>query len=161
VYNLTNVYTFNVTDLTVGTHYYKWYANDSAGNYNDTLEQNYTVIILDDENMFYIKNESGANITWFGNEGNIVLKGTCISQLECTAPSNSFIIQNIIGDTMAYIDPEGNMCIENGDCGYQSESCNPIYDAFIIRNSTFSNMSYIDTTGDLCLTGYLIQNGMT
>jgi hypothetical protein len=60
--------------------------------------------------------------------------------------------------TVAYIDSDGNMCIETGDCSDYSASCNPTEDAFVIQNSSSDNMSYIDTDGDLCLTGGLFEN---
>ena len=87
-----------------------------------------------------------------------MLKGTCTNQTICTAPTDSFIISNYTDSTVAYIDNQGNLCIEKGDCSAQSPSCNPSRDAFIIRNASNYNMSYIDFDGDLCLTGKLYPN---
>jgi len=104
---------------------------------------------------FYVKDASGEAVAWFGNLGNLWLKGNFTSGGTCTAPSGSFIIASSTDPTVAYIDNEGNMCIE-GTLSEQSGSCNPPGDAFIIRNSSGDNVSYIDfANGDLCLTGKL------
>jgi len=70
----------------------------------------------------------------------------------------SFIIGNSSDDITAYIDNNGNMCVEKGDCSDQSASCIPTGPAFKIRNLTGSITSYIDFDGDLCLTGGLYEN---
>ncbi len=111
-----------------------------------------------DTSKFYIKDNSNNPVAWLGNFGNIVLKGNCSVLSNCVAPANSFIIKNSTDDTVSYIDNNGNLCIEKGNCSDESTICNPTRDAFIIRNSTNSNMSYIDFDGDLCLTGRLYQN---
>lgn len=111
-----------------------------------------------DTDKFYIKNSSGEKAAWFGNRGNLVLKGTFTSGGTCTAPSGSFIIANSTDPTVAYIDSEGNMCIE-GALSELSGSCNPAGDAFIIKNASDANVAYIDfANGNLCLTGKLYQN---
>jgi len=90
----------------------------------------------------------------------LFLIGDCTSGGICTAPADSFVIGNSSDDTTAYIDNQGNLCLEKGDCSDYSISCNPTRDAFIIRKSSGANMSYIDWDGDLCLTGGLIENGI-
>ncbi len=112
----------------------------------------------DDPYKFYITNSSGINVAWFGNLGNIALRGTCSAQATCTAPSGSFIIANASDNTTAYIDNQGNLCIEKGDCSDQSSNCNPTQDAFIIQDSSGTNVSFIDFDGDLCLIGQLYEN---
>jgi len=112
-----------------------------------------------DKDKFIIQNESGSNAAWFGNLGNIVLKGQCSVQASCVPSANSFIIKDNADNVVAYVNSTGDLCIESGDCSDLSASCNPTNDAFIVRNSNDKNMSYIDNTGDLCLTGNLIQNG--
>lgn len=114
--------------------------------------------IFIDTYKFYIKNDFSENVAFLDNIGNIFLKGICTNQTNCTAPEDSFIIANYTDDTTAYIDNNGNMCVEKGDCLDQSASCNPLRDAFIIRNASNYNMSYIDFDGDLCLTGRLYEN---
>ena len=111
-----------------------------------------------DTSKFYIKNSSGEAVAWFGNFGNLWLKGNFTSGGTCTAPAGSFIIANSTDETVAYIDNQGNMCIE-GDWSELCGSCNPEGDAFIIKNSSDANVSYIDfANGYLCLTGELYQN---
>lgn len=111
---------------------------------------------LNDTSKFYVKNASGENVAWFGNLGNIVLRGTFTSgEVIDTAPLGSFIIKDSTDDTVAYIDNEGNLCIEGSKL---SGSCNPEGYAFIIKNSSDANVSYIDfANGDLCLIGELID----
>ena len=87
-----------------------------------------------------------------------MLKGNCTSGGTCIAPEDSFIIQDSSDDTVAYIDSEGNMCLETGDCSDQSVSCENPEDAFIVRNGTDDNVIYIDKNGDLCLIGKLYED---
>ncbi|MBI4154865.1 hypothetical protein HY498_02145 [Candidatus Woesearchaeota archaeon] len=108
---------------------------------------------------FVVQNVTGENVTRFKFNGDIVLKGTCTQRTNCTPPANSFIVYNGTDDTVAYVDPNGNLCIETGDCSGSSLTCNPSRDAFIIQNSAGNNVAYIDSIGDLCLTGVMIQNG--
>ncbi|PIN95424.1 hypothetical protein COU56_01595 [Candidatus Pacearchaeota archaeon CG10_big_fil_rev_8_21_14_0_10_31_9] len=113
----------------------------------------------DDSYKFYIKDSLGNNVSWFGSEGNIVLKGTCYVSTNCiTNDGSSFTIGNATDNTTAFINSTGDLCIEKGDCGDLSPACNsPSNDAFIIKNSS-SNVAYIDYNGDLCLTGGLYEN---
>jgi hypothetical protein len=141
----------------VGKVNYTVYANDSSGN-EVNVSGNFTIILPNDTYKFYIKNNLSEPVAWLGSEGNIVLEGTCSNQTTCTAPADSFIIANNADNTTAYIDNQGNLCVEKGDCSDQSASCNPTRDAFIIRNASGSNMSYIDFDGDLCLIGGLYEN---
>ena len=113
-----------------------------------------------DPNKFYIKNSQNINVAWFGDRGNIILKGTCTQQSTCTPPLDSFIFKNSAGDTVAYVDTSGNLCIETGDC-LSSTSCSATSnDEFIMQDETGKVVSKIDlTNGDLCYTGRLIENG--
>lgn len=109
---------------------------------------------------FYIQNSSGVNKASLSNLGDIVLSGTCTATATCTAPDNSFIIQNNAGATVGYISSSGNMCVEDVSCADQSSNCNtPSGEAFTIQNAAGVNVIYIDETGDLCLTGTLTQSG--
>ncbi len=87
-----------------------------------------------------------------------VLIGGIIGGL-CTAPANSFIFKDGLGNTVGYVDTSGNLCIETGDCSDQSATCNPTSDAFIIKDINDINVIYINNNGDLCLKGVLTQNG--
>jgi hypothetical protein len=105
-------------------------------------------------NGFEIKGVYDIGVAVFDEDGSLYLEGNCVSLSSCQAPSGSFIIQNNNGNTVAYIDKYGNLCIENGPCSGNSVSCNPGNSAFIIDVSG-TNVAYIDSTGDLCLTGEL------
>ena len=110
-----------------------------------------------DIDKFHVENSSGETVAWFGDLGNIVLKGTLTSGGTCVAPSGSFIMKDSSGDTVAYIDNQGNMCIE-GTWSEEESSCNPTASVFTIKDSTGAKVSYIDSDGKLCLTGKLYQN---
>jgi Zn-dependent metalloprotease len=75
-----------------------------------------TVQIYDGGIAFEIKDNSGKLVAWFDDLGNLILTGTFTSGGTCTAPSGSFIIKNSVGEgeTVAYINSVGNMCIEGG-----------------------------------------------
>ena len=114
---------------------------------------------LRDPNKFYIKNQ-GQNVAWFGDRGNIVLKGPCQVKSNCIPPADSFIFKNSAGDVVAYIDTSGNLCIETGDCSPSSSCSATSNDEFIMQDETGKVVSKIDlTNGDLCYTGKLIENG--
>ncbi len=116
--------------------------------------------ISDDTHKFYIKNSSNDNVAWLGDEGNIVLNGTCTVSETCTPPANSFILENLSSDAVAYIDPYGNLCLESGTCDDNYVNCdNPGDGSFIVRNESDTNVAYINATGNLCLIGSLIENG--
>lgn len=112
----------------------------------------------EDNWKFYIKNTTGGNVAWFGNKGNLVLKGKCYNMSICTASANSFIIANYSDNTVAYINSTGDLCLEKGDCSASAGTCNPTRNAFIVQNLSGNNMSYIDFYGKLCLTGNLYEN---
>ena len=162
IYNFTiGVSIYYHTPHTINVTKTGYIANSTTYNLTEVNNVYHSVLLSappNDTHKFYIKNASGDNVAWFGNLGNIVLKGNCTTSTNCTAPLDSFIIANSTDNTTAYIDNLGNLCIEKGDCSDQSISCNPTRDAFIIRNSTNSNMSYIDFDGDLCLTENLYEN---
>ena len=112
-----------------------------------------------DSNKFYIKNDQDEKVAWFGELGNIILKGSCILSPNCNNPSDgSFIFENENSSIVAYIDYFGNLCVESGSCDGFSQECNPDSDAFIIRNSQNENMSYIDFNGELCLKGGVYED---
>ena len=136
--------TIELMDNLSNSNNFTWYFNVTAS--------------LNDINKFYVKNSTGNAVAWFGDLGNIVLKGTCTVESECNAPDNSFIIKNDTGAVNAYIDSEGNMCLETGDCSDESASCSPA-NAFIVKNEAGTVISHIEVDGDLCLIGSLVQNG--
>lgn len=107
---------------------------------------------------FRVLNANSNSAAFLSDNGNIFLEGSCINQTTCSAPSNSFTLGNATDSITSYIDPQGNLCVEKGDCSDLSSNCNPTTNAFLIQNSTDGNMSYIDFDGNLCLTGRLYEN---
>ncbi|RLG12001.1 hypothetical protein DRN73_03755, partial [Candidatus Pacearchaeota archaeon] len=108
---------------------------------------------------YTIKNSSDDEIAVFYDSGTLTIAGTCTSGGSCDSPpANSFIIQNSSGDNNSYIDSNGNLCIETGDCSDESVSCsNPPDGSFVIQDNSGNNVSYISPDGDLCLTGKLVE----
>jgi len=98
---------------------------------------------------------------WLGNDGNIALLGNCTSGGNCTAPADSFIIQNSSGDTKMYIDSSGNLCTESAiSCADSDEqvSCSSPNDSFIVLNNSVEMIVIDSTTGDLCSVGKIFEN---
>ena len=104
---------------------------------------------------FAFYNASGYAVAWFDGFGNLNLKGDCSISANCVAPQDSLIFQDVNKTTTAYIDSDGNICLESGSCNDNQTSCNPGEDAFIIQNFTGGNLSYVDFSGEMCLTGGL------
>ena len=157
-------YTYFTKNLPSGSYKWNCLAYDNSSQ-SDWYEENWTFSINttstppNDTYKFYIRNSLGNNVSWFGSEGNIVLKGSCFAQSTCiTNDGSSFIIGNATDSTTAFINSTGDLCIEKGDCSDLSVSCNPTSDAFIIKNSSSANVAYIDYNGDLCLIGGLYKN---
>jgi len=133
---------------------------NGSNNFSDYYSPgiNLTIIPLLDTSKLYIKDSTRNNVSWFGNEGDIVLKGVCINGTSCLASSsNLFTIGNSSDSVVAYVNSTGDLCVEQGSCS-ASSSCAPSRDAFKIRNSTGSIVSYIDFDGELCFIGGLYEN---
>lgn len=63
IYNLSNVFSFNQTGLAAAKYNYTWHANDTSGNNNKTLAQEYTVL----------KANATTNLTLDGNLANLTI----------------------------------------------------------------------------------------
>ncbi len=73
---------------------------------------------------------------------------------------DAFIIQNSSGETVAYINSTGDLCIEDSNCNDNDAGCSAPGDgSFILKDSDDTIVSYINATGHLCLTGDLTENG--
>ncbi len=72
-YHIGNIYSYNVTNLSAGTYYYRWYANDTIDNQNSTSPYEYLIN----------KSQSLINLYFNGSEGNITINQT--SQVNITA----------------------------------------------------------------------------
>ncbi len=109
---------------------------------------------------FNVKNMAGENVAFFLNSGDIVLKGNCKAQ-SCSYPKDdAFVVQNQQSETVAYIDNNGNLCIEDTNCNDNDIKCDD-GDTFIVKNTHDEIVSYIDSNGNLCLVGDLIENGIS
>ncbi|MHC4545661.1 MAG: C1 family peptidase [Planctomycetota bacterium] len=112
-----------------------------------------------DTDKFYIKNSSGETVAWFGNRGNLVLKGILAGAdpLEEDPAHDEFRVQDSEGNDVAIIDEtNGNMYISGLHKNWHTPSEGK--DEFIIRNSSDEPVAFISDEGDLYLTGKLYQN---
>lgn len=102
---------------------------------------------------------SGGNpVAQFDENGTIKLQGTCAVQTSCEPPEDSFVIQNSTEEIVSYIDNEGNLCIESGDCAGNSPSCDVGNPAFVITNNLNTRVITVDAAGGLCLIGSLLES---
>ena len=160
-FNITE-YIWNISSLVeLPTYKVRVLATDGLLNSSwDESDEDFSIGgIPNDTSKFFIKNDSNETIAWFGNFGNIVLRGTCNVLSNCLASSeNLFVITNSSApdEPVAYVNSTGDLCIEKGSCS-SSASCNE-KNAFKIRNSTQELVSYIDFNGELCFTGGLYEN---
>ncbi len=110
------------------------------------------------QSKLYIKDSGRSAVAWFGDEGDVVLKGECHVLADCTqSSSNLFVIGNSTDSVVAYINSTGDLCVEKGSCS-SSSSCIPSREAFKIRNESQEIVSYIDFDGELCFIGGLYEN---
>ncbi len=109
---------------------------------------------------FVVMNSNSERTASFFDSGDIILMGS-VSSGSCEHPGDdAFIVQDITGDTVAYVNSTGDMCTEDSDTVYSHASCdNPGDGSFIVKDSSDSIVSYINATGDLCLRGTLTENG--
>ncbi len=120
------------------------------------LSKKYGILINDTYKFSILNSSTNAVVAWFGDEGNIVLNGGCTAVDDCgIPPANSFVLRNSTGSVTSYVDNDGNLCIQVGDCSDKSPVCSPPSNSFIIKDASDTVVSYIDSTGDLCLTGTL------
>jgi parallel beta-helix repeat protein len=141
-------YMWNCKAFDNGSHY-DW------GDTNWTFTMNVTESSGSNESIFDFKEDGGLVVASFMLNGDLNLKGNCSISANCNAPSNSLIIYNSNNETTAYIDSNGNLCLEGGSCIDNQANCNPSTNAFLIQNDLGTNLSYINFTGGLCLTGDL------
>jgi len=124
-----------------------------------TIKSDTYVVLPDDTHKFYHKDSSENIVAWLGNEGNIVLKGDITTEDNCDSPGpvgESFIVKDA-GNNVAFIDSNGDMCIEGLKSEEEANCDSPGGNSFIIKCSS-TNKIYIDQDGDLCLIGRLYPN---
>src|SRR3989338_1261710 len=131
-------------------------ATDGINTGNDTSE---TFSIYHDIDKFLIKNASGSNIAWFGDAGNIVLKGVLEQNSNFIATNNfAFKIRNNLNDVLI-IENNGSMYID-GTLQENQGTINVDMDRNEFRlkwNGEFK--TNINETGYLFAKGTLTQNG--
>ena len=126
--------------------------------YVNGLKENSAIV----SSPFAIRNNAGENVAFFLNSGDIVLKGICSAGI-CPYPGDdAFVIHDSFGETAAYINSAGNLCVEDSDCNDDDANCNnPGDGSFIIQDTDSRIVSYINSNGNLCLIGNLIENGIS
>jgi hypothetical protein len=132
-------------------------ANATDGISSDTD----TITIGLDQHKFYIQNSSGSNIAWFGDAGNIVLKGTLAQNSNRQLLSTDlFAFQDSSGNNLMIMDDLGNMYIKGSKLENQATlSYPPNCDCFIIQSQAGETVSYINSSGYLLMKGTLTENG--
>jgi hypothetical protein len=117
---------------------------------------------------FILRNSGGINVALFSDEGDIMIKGACSAQANCgVAPADSvLIIRDFTGtNDVAYIDNNGNMCIEDTVSGCHDLVADinclaPVGDSFLVEDLSNKIVSYIDSNGKLCYIGDFETNSI-
>ncbi|MEK6983546.1 MAG: hypothetical protein AABX33_03150 [Nanoarchaeota archaeon] len=149
--------TINSTNFINSNQYkIKILATDGINTGNDTSD---TFSIYHDQNKFTIKNNTGGNIAWFGDQGNIVIKGTLEQNSNYQATNNfAFKIRNNLSDVLI-IENNGSMYIDG--TLFENQATIPIdmnKNEFRFKwNGEFK--TNINESGYLFTKGTLTQNG--
>ncbi|MBI1972647.1 hypothetical protein HYS50_01435 [Candidatus Woesearchaeota archaeon] len=151
IYNLSSVYSFNRTGLSVGReHNYTWFANDSNDNENQTELQSYTVV----------QAEPGVNLTLDGNDANLTI--TMLDAVNITATQETGE-----GDFQLFQDGvlinEGQTLLSNstnftGEGDFNITSFHPDTENFTTNFTTFYVISRENITPVINLTDPLDNN---
>jgi hypothetical protein len=112
------------------------------------------------EDPFAIENSLNQTTSLFYYNGDIVLRGSCFTSVDCLDPGDdSYTILDSNSQVVAYINQTGHMCIEDTSCSDNDQNCNnPGDNAFVIEDNNGRIVSYINATGSLCMIGDLEQN---
>lgn len=153
-----NVYGKEFTNLALGTHTYRWYANDSSNNQNSTSTLTYTV--NEAIHAFDLVNSTGGVVAWFGHLGHLVLKGTVQQSSSYQTASDDLFVINNNGQDVFIVAKNGTIYID-GTLNQNQASLTSLDSSndFRIRNSS-SLVSYVNNTGHLFLTQSIIENGI-
>jgi len=111
-----------------------------------------------DVDKFFLRNEFGSTVAWFGDAGNVWINGSLTQNSTYTATVNDeFRFQNPSGDDVMIIDlSNGNLYLD-GFLFENQGSLNPSSssDDLIVQNSTGHTVAYINQSGSMFLKGYL------
>ena len=146
-----------LTDLSQGKHNIIIYGNDSAGNIGQS--DVYFNVSYPDINKFYIKNTTGANIAWFGDAGNIVLKGSLEQNSNFQRTSTfAFVIRNN-GEDVLIIENNGSMYID-GNLSQNQDTIMTDWNKNDFRVKGNNELVInVNETGYVFLKGTLTENG--
>ena len=117
--------------------------------------------IPQDTNKFFIKNSSGNNVAWFGDAGNVVIKGVLEQNSNYQRTANDeFIIRNKGEDVLILDTVNGSLYID-GTLFENQATLNPKEgsDDFIIKDNSGNVVAFVNESGYLFLKGTLTQNG--
>ena len=110
-----------------------------------------------DTDKFYIKNASGETVAWFGDRGNLVLKGTKQPWEEPSGQTDEFIIEKNSGP-MFYIDDSGNLFMK-GSFTQGSPPSATGADEFRVQDSEGNDVAIIKASdGSVHIKGKLYQH---
>ena len=150
----------NFTSLSDGTHTFKGYVQDIAGNVNTTEQRSIMIGYSGppNGNKFAITNSSGDTVASFDNKGDVYLKGTYSeSQSSLSPPAYSFIIQNTSGDTISYINSSGYLFML-GTVSKFSDLSGRTSGNLEFRNASDDLIAFFDNQGNLKLKNGVAQN---
>ena len=147
-----------LTGLSIKNHNITIYGNDSAGNMGQSSYVFFNVS-YPDINKLFIKNSSGSNIAWFGDTGNIVIKGVLEQNSNFQRTNNfAFVIRNNLNDVLI-IENNGSMHIDGTLSENQSTvSTNWNKNDFRVKGNNELVIN-INESGYIFTKGTLIENG--
>ncbi|MBI2653248.1 hypothetical protein HYX02_00405 [Candidatus Woesearchaeota archaeon] len=155
--------TFIVNNIPNGNYIWNCLAFDN-NSMSDWADINFTFKVnstsLPDINKFLIKNSSGSNIAWFGDAGNVVIKGNLEQNSNFQATDNfAFKIRNNLNDVLI-IENNGSMYIDGTlfeNQGTLTSDTNK--NDFRIKDNSSNLVAFVNETGYVFLKGTLTQNG--
>ncbi|MDP3881661.1 MAG: LamG domain-containing protein [Nanoarchaeota archaeon] len=109
----------------------------------------------------FVRNKTGTNVAVFDKKGNLDIKGVLSIYDVGTPDGTDFIIKNITGSVVAWIDgTNGNMKLAGSLVSEAGSTCTPPDNSFIIKNNSGGCVSYIDSAGNVWLKGLFNQNSI-
>ncbi|MBI2653251.1 hypothetical protein HYX02_00420 [Candidatus Woesearchaeota archaeon] len=149
-YNFSSGGTFNVKANATGI------SESTAVTASLTASVTVNTTSLPDINKFLIKNSSGSNIAWFGDAGNIVIKGVLEQSSNFQATDNfAFKIRNNLNDVLI-IENNGSMYIDGTlqeNQGTLTSGTNK--NDFRIKDNSSNLVAFVNEGGYLFLKGSL------
>ena len=153
-YNFSSGGTFNVKANATGL------SESTAITASLTASVTVNTTSLSDVNKFLIKNSSGSNIAWFGDAGNVVIKGNLEQNSNFQATDNfAFRIRNNANDVLI-IENNGSMYIDGTLAENQATiNSDTNRNDFRIKDNSSNLVAFVNETGYVFLKGTLTQNG--